>query len=150
MPPPPLSRCVNGWRENCVGKLYLRMLTVALWMTSIPLMDGAGKRESERPLSCSQYLPSFFLVKDSSLAHDCLLWKTARDSHAAFSGYLSIFVPVYIREDKLSQRDWGSEREEKELEKEGRKSLLLLPPSSRFPRSRAYNRESKHRIYGKR
>ena len=41
-------------------------------MTSIPLMDGTGKRESERPLSCSQCLPSFFLVKDSSLAHDCL------------------------------------------------------------------------------
>ena len=63
MPPPPLSRCVNGWRENCLGKLYYRMPTVTLWMTSIPLMDGAGKRESERLLSCSQCLPSFFLVK---------------------------------------------------------------------------------------
>lgn len=112
-------------------------------------MGRAKGRVSARCLVPSVY-PHFSWLKIPAQLTTVFLWKTARDSQAAFSGYLSIFVPVYIREDKLSQRDWGSEREEKELEKDGRKSLFLFPSSSRFPRSRAYNRESKHRIYGKR
>ena len=128
MPPPPLSKCVNGWRENCLGKLYLRMLTVTLWMTSIPLMDGAGKRESERPLSCSQCLPSFFLVKDSSLAHDCLFVKNGK-------GFLScVFRALKHFRSSLHSRGQAvtarlRERTRREGTGERRQEVPPSPPS---------------------